>query len=47
MDSFQPFPAYGGYYRDEAIMMLRRFYLSENSNGSSDYSITPPSPFFS
>lgn len=33
MDSFQPFRAWGGYYREEAIMMLRRFYLSENANG--------------
>ncbi|KAL7412967.1 cytidine deaminase-like protein [Mrakia frigida] len=32
MDSFQPFRAWGGYYREEAIMMLRRFYLSENAN---------------
>jgi len=25
-----PFPAYPGYYREEAIMLLRRFYLQEN-----------------
>jgi len=27
-----PFMAVGGYYREEAIMLLRRFYLSENQN---------------
>ncbi|ORY33120.1 cytidine deaminase-like protein [Naematelia encephala] len=27
-----PFTAVGGYYREEAIMLLRRFYLSENQN---------------
>ncbi|CDZ98444.1 trna specific adenosine deaminase [Phaffia rhodozyma] len=32
IDSFKPYPAWGGYYRDEAIMLLRRFYMSENSN---------------
>ena len=29
------FVAEGGYYREEAIMLLRRFYMSENSNGAS------------
>lgn len=33
IDPYKPFQAWGGYYRDEAIMLLRRFYLSENSNG--------------
>lgn len=28
-----PFVAEGGYYREEAIMLLRRFYMSENQNG--------------
>lgn len=30
-------PAYkavSGYYRDEAIMILRRFYITENVNGA-------------
>jgi hypothetical protein len=26
------YPAYGGYYREEAILMLRRFYLNQNVN---------------
>ncbi|KAK9454316.1 cytidine deaminase-like protein [Dipodascopsis uninucleata] len=26
----RPFPAYPGFYREEAIMLLRRFYLQEN-----------------
>ncbi|GHJ83898.1 hypothetical protein NliqN6_0300 [Naganishia liquefaciens] len=26
------YPAFGGYYRPEAIMLLRRFYLIQNSN---------------
>ncbi|GAA5855656.1 hypothetical protein JCM8547_001635 [Rhodosporidiobolus lusitaniae] len=26
-----PYPAFGGYRREEAIMLLRRFYISENS----------------
>jgi len=25
-----PYPVYGGIYRDEAIMLLRRFYVQEN-----------------
>lgn len=29
------FVALGGYLREEAIMLLRRFYITENSNGSS------------
>ena len=29
-----PYEALGGYYRAEAIMLLRRFYLSENANGA-------------
>lgn len=27
-----PYPVHGGIYRDEAIMLLRRFYLQENHN---------------
>ena len=27
------YPATGGYYREEAIMVLRRFYITENTNG--------------
>lgn len=30
--SSPPYEALGGYYREEAIMLLRRFYLTENSN---------------
>ncbi|KAL2038712.1 hypothetical protein N7G274_008470 [Stereocaulon virgatum] len=26
----KPFPAYGGLFREEAIMLLRRFYVQEN-----------------
>lgn len=33
LDTHPPFVAEGGYYREEAIMMLRRFYMSENQNG--------------
>ena len=28
-----PYPAYGGMFRDEAIMLLRRFYVQENDKG--------------
>jgi len=28
-------PAYGGLFRKEAIMMLRRFYIQENEKGQS------------
>jgi len=30
-----PYEAYGGYLREEAIMILRRFYITENTNGAS------------
>ncbi|KAK4688355.1 tRNA-specific adenosine deaminase 2, partial [Tremellales sp. Uapishka_1] len=33
LNSHAGYVAEGGYYREEAIMLLRRFYLSENSNG--------------
>ena len=29
------YEAHGGYLRDEAIMILRRFYITENTNGKS------------
>jgi len=29
-----PYPAYGGLFREEAIMLLRRFYVQENEKGS-------------
>jgi tRNA-specific adenosine deaminase 2 len=32
LDTHAPFEAVGGFYREEAIMMLRRFYMSENQN---------------
>lgn len=35
LDTHPPFIAEGGYYREEAIMLLRRFYMSENQNGAS------------
>jgi hypothetical protein len=34
LDTHPPFVAEGGYYREEAIMLLRRFYMSENQNGA-------------
>jgi len=37
-----PYPAYGNYRREEAIMLLRRFYLTENTSGTS-YSLVSPS----
>ncbi|KAJ7067888.1 cytidine deaminase-like protein [Mycena amicta] len=30
--SHPPYPATGGYLRDEAILVLRRFYVTENSH---------------
>ena len=27
------YPVYGGLYREEAIMLLRRFYVQENEKG--------------
>lgn len=29
------FPCYGGLFREEAIMLLRRFYVQENEKGES------------
>lgn len=28
-----PYPSYGGLYQKEAVMLLRRFYVKENTNG--------------
>jgi tRNA(Arg) A34 adenosine deaminase TadA len=33
-----PYPAFGGYRREEAIILLRRFYLSENPTGLAPFS---------
>lgn len=33
LDTHPAYEAVGGYYREEAIMMLRRFYMSENTSG--------------
>lgn len=35
LDTNPSFEAVGGYLRDEAIMLLRKFYMSENQNGES------------
>ena len=35
-----PYPVYGGIYREEAIMLLRRFYVQENDKGLSDFLFT-------
>lgn len=32
--SHPPYDAIGGYSREEAILILRRFYVTENSNGT-------------
>lgn len=32
LKTYPGYPAYGGYYREEAILMLRRFYLNQNVN---------------
>ena len=29
----RPYPVMGGLYREEAIMLLRRFYVQENGKG--------------
>jgi hypothetical protein len=28
-----PYPSYGGLFKEEAVMMLRRFYIQENERG--------------
>lgn len=30
----RPYPVYGGLFREEAIMLLRRFYVQENEKGT-------------
>lgn len=35
-----PYPVYGGIFREEAIILLRRFYIQENEKGKLD--IQPP-----
>jgi tRNA-specific adenosine deaminase 2 len=32
----KPYPVYGGIFREEAIMLLRRFYVQENEKGKSN-----------
>lgn len=55
LDSHPAYVAVGGFYRGEAIMLLRRFYMSQNPNGTSfrlisqnllanRYVITAPKP---
>ena len=43
-----PYEAFGGFLREEAIMILRRFYITENTNGllttDSHHSIYSPRP---
>lgn len=31
----KPYPVYGGIFREEAIMLLRKFYVQENEKGVS------------
>lgn len=33
-----PYVSVGGYLREEAILMLRQFYMTENANGTSKLS---------
>lgn len=28
----KPYPVHGGFFREEAIMLLRKFYVQENDN---------------
>lgn len=55
LDSHPAYVAVGGFYREEAIMLLRRFYMSQNPNGVSfklfsqnllanRYMVTAPKP---
>ena len=44
-DSVDPaYPVYGGLFREEAIMLLRRFYVQENDKG--EFSISSQSLCF-
>ena len=36
----EPFPAYGGLFREQAIMLLRRFYIQENGKGTTPFRAT-------
>lgn len=36
-----PLTAVGGYRREEAIMLLRRFYVTENAHGQSFLLVAP------
>lgn len=29
----KPYPVYGGIFREEAIMLLRKFYVQQNTKG--------------
>lgn len=33
-DPDKPYPVHGGLFREEAIMLLRRFYVQENDKGT-------------
>ena len=35
-----PYPVYGGLFREEAIMLLRRFYVQENEKGLFSFSLS-------
>jgi tRNA-specific adenosine deaminase 2 len=35
-----PYPVYGGLFREEAIMLLRKFYVQENNKGRTALSLT-------
>lgn len=37
----RPFPVYGGLFREEAIMLLRRFYVQENDKGAASLPVAP------
>ena len=40
----EPFAVTGGIYREEAIMLLRRFYIQENGKGESSISTVTCKP---
>ncbi|KXL41954.1 MAG: hypothetical protein FE78DRAFT_155453, partial [Acidomyces sp. 'richmondensis'] len=37
-----PYPVYGGLFREEAIMLLRKFYVQENNKGETNPGSPPP-----
>lgn len=43
----RPFEAQGGRFRDEAIILLRRFYVQENERGVFFFSYQYPPPLTS